>query len=171
MRPANSILALMTLLLLSPVAWANVARGYYEDDADYPVARARAVAMQVALVTIPLVGLYWVYYRSVHSQRGPGARLLLTLGRLAVVAFLWLAASIPFLGSGPVYFLAGSRPPPQPGKGGFLFGPDPSAPQKSTVPETVAGTALSLAIIFGGLWWLRRQPSAGGLEPQPAEPS
>src|SRR5438094_7689056 len=85
MRPAARILALWTLLLLSPAASANVARGYYEDDADYPLARARVVANQVALVFIPVFGVYWIYYRSAHSKRRAGAKLFFTLCRLACV--------------------------------------------------------------------------------------
>ena len=166
MRPARWFVTFCTLLVCPPAAWANVARGFYEDDAEYPAARARVVANQVALITIPVVGLYWVGYRSAHSRRGPAARAFFTVCRMACVLALWFAASVPLLGGGPKYFLAGSRPPPQPGRQTFLFGPDPGAAQKSTLPETVAGTALSLAVVFGGLWWLRRPASPG---PLPAE--
>ncbi len=169
MRATSFIHSAYVLLLLASPAIANVARAYYQEDPEYPAARLRFVANQVLICMIPVVGLYWVYYRSAQSKSHWLARSLLTCGRLAVVVILFFAATVPILGTGPRYFFAGPRPPMVESQSMFGFGFDPNAQQISTVPETVAGTALSLAIFFGGIWWLRRrrQPAS---EPNSAVP-
>lgn len=134
-------LTMACMLGMTSAAHANVARYMYEGDDGYTEAKVSRIAKNVMMLTsVGLAG--WCGYLTVRR------RSLRAAGGVLLALFLFLA-SLSF--SDLNHFMVGTPPPTR----GFGK-PAVSSPETQFLAESVAGTALSLALVIGGIKLARR---------------
>lgn len=154
MKACLPILTIFFLLGLASSAHANVPRTYYEDDQGYANAKVQIIALNVLLCVTPILGLFWMGYRSRHSKSGTIVSLFKTIGRLIVLlAFLFfLMCQHPNFASGGIYFVSGNHPDFQRGRS---VPPEHMSRVQSLAVETSVGVVVTLVVVFGGFWLVR----------------